>query len=375
MFRLSEQKMAQRIVDHDWSGSPLGPPETWPLSLRTLLNLMLSSRFPMFAAWGPDLVFLYNDAYAPMLGEKEPRALGRRFADVWDDIWNDILPLVESALAGRATWMENLPITMRRNGYPEATYWTFSYSAAHDDAGNIAGMFCACQETTASVESERMLRQREETLAEALEAREVLLEEKDVLLAEVNHRVKNSLQLVVSALSLQSRRIEDPATKAAFAQAITRVRAITSVHERLYRSGDPLVVDMKSYLEGLADDLVVTPEVRTRMQVAVEPVTMRTERAIPLAIIVNELVTNSLKYAYPADRPGPIVLSLRRVDDEMLELTVADQGVGMLAKEETGGGLGTKLVATMASQLGATVERRAANDGFRVSLTFPRIET
>jgi two-component sensor histidine kinase len=264
---------------------------------------------------------------------------------------------------------------MRRNGYPEATYWTFSYSAAHDDAGNIAGMFCACQETTASVESERMLRQREETLAEALEAREVLLEEKDVLLAEVNHRVKNSLQLVVSALSLQSRRIEDPATKAAFAQAITRVRAITSVHERLYRSGDPLVVDMKSYLEGLADDLVVTPEVRTRMQVAVEPVTMRTERAIPLAIIVNELVTNSLKYAYPADRPGPIVLSLRRVDDEMLELTVADQGVGMLAKEETGGGLGTKLVATMASQLGATVERRAANDGFRVSLTFPRIET
>ncbi|WP_192843229.1 sensor histidine kinase [Aureimonas sp. AU12] len=367
--------MAQRIADHDWSGSPLGPPETWPLSLRTLLNLMLSSRFPMFAAWGPDLVFLYNDAYAPMLGEKEPRALGRRFADVWDDIWNDILPLVESALAGRATWMENLPITMRRNGYPEATYWTFSYSAAHDDAGNIAGMFCACQETTASVESERMLRQREETLAEALEAREVLLEEKDVLLAEVNHRVKNSLQLVVSALSLQSRRIEDPATKAAFAQAITRVRAITSVHERLYRSGDPLVVDMKSYLEGLADDLVVTPEVRTRMQVAVEPVTMRTERAIPLAIIVNELVTNSLKYAYPADRPGPIVLSLRRVDDEMLELTVADQGVGMLAKEETGGGLGTKLVATMASQLGATVERRAANDGFRVSLTFPRIET
>ena len=89
---------------HDWSDSPLGPPERWPQSLRTVVSLLLQSQFPMFVAWGPDLGFLYNDPYAEILGAKHPRALGRRFYDIWSEIWPDISPLIDAAMAGHATY-------------------------------------------------------------------------------------------------------------------------------------------------------------------------------------------------------------------------------------------------------------------------------
>lgn len=373
MFRLSDQRMAKRILAHDWGESSIGAPDDWPHALRTILNLMMSSRFPMFVAWGPQLAFLYNDAYAPMLGEKEAIALGRPFAEVWSEIWTDISPLVDSALAGRATWMDDLPLTMMRKGYPEQTYWTFSYSAAHDDTGSIAGMFCACQETTGRVEGEQQLKQREASLAEAVSYQETLLHEKDILLAEVNHRVKNSLQLVVSALNLQSRRVSDEATKTAFSQAITRVKAITSVHERLYKSANPLTVEMPSYLQGLVADLVNASELEDRIEVECDPIELATERAIPIALIVNELITNVLKYAYPPGSPGPVHLSLKTAADGMLVLSVSDEGTGMSSTTTTGG-LGTRLIDTMASQLGGTIDRRVGETGYHVSVTFSKDE-
>ena len=88
----------------DWSTSPLGPPELWPQSLRSVVGLLLASKFPMFVAWGPELGFLYNDPYAEILGAKPPAALGRRSRDIWADIWPDISPLIEAALAGEATY-------------------------------------------------------------------------------------------------------------------------------------------------------------------------------------------------------------------------------------------------------------------------------
>jgi hypothetical protein len=109
--------MGALMRSHDWSASPLGPLETWPQSLRAVVSLLLNSKFPMFIAWGPELAFLYNDGYLPIFGAKHPRALGRPFAEVWSDIWADIRPLVDRALAGEATFHENLPLVMQRNGY------------------------------------------------------------------------------------------------------------------------------------------------------------------------------------------------------------------------------------------------------------------
>lgn len=136
---------------HDWSTSPLGPPESWPQSLRSIVGLLLNSKFPMFVAWGERLGFLYNDPYAEILGKKHPLALGRPFHDIWSEIWPDISPLVDAALAGKAIYRENLPLTMNRRGYDESTWFTFSYSPVRDENGQIAGMFCAVAETTSSV--------------------------------------------------------------------------------------------------------------------------------------------------------------------------------------------------------------------------------
>jgi two-component sensor histidine kinase len=148
----------------DWSRSPLAAPETWPQSLRAVVSLLLNSKFPMFVAWGPELGFLYNDPYAPILGARHPAAQGRRFQDIWPEIWDDISPLVERALAGEASFHEDLPLRMQRRGYEEETYFTFSYSPVRDESGGIAGMFCACTETTGEVVARRALRAEKEHL-------------------------------------------------------------------------------------------------------------------------------------------------------------------------------------------------------------------
>ena len=149
---------------HDWSESPLGAPESWPQPLRTVVGLLLQSRFPMFVAWGDALGFLYNDPYAEILGTKHPRALGRRFHDIWSEIWSDISPLIDAAMAGQAIYREDLPLVMNRKGFDEQTWFTFSYSPLRDESGKVAGMFCACSETTRRVLAERGLLDLNETL-------------------------------------------------------------------------------------------------------------------------------------------------------------------------------------------------------------------
>ncbi|MFP5512496.1 MAG: ATP-binding protein [Alphaproteobacteria bacterium] len=149
-------EMGARMRATDWSSTPLGRAEDWPQSLRTLVNLMLTSSFPMFAVWGPELTFLYNDSYRPILGDK-PEALGRPFAEVWADIWEELSPLAVRALAGEATYHEDRLLVMERHGYREETYFTFSYSPVRDETDRVAGMFCACTENTARVLAERRL--------------------------------------------------------------------------------------------------------------------------------------------------------------------------------------------------------------------------
>src|SRR3954447_10744882 len=119
--------MGEAVRRHDWSLTPLGSLSQWTPALCSSLNLMLNSEFPMFIAWGEELTFIYNDAYAPILVAKHPSALGRPFSVIWADIWADLDPLVRRALQGEASYHENLPLTMLRRGFPEQTYFTFSY--------------------------------------------------------------------------------------------------------------------------------------------------------------------------------------------------------------------------------------------------------
>jgi signal transduction histidine kinase/serine phosphatase RsbU (regulator of sigma subunit)/DNA-binding response OmpR family regulator len=144
----------------DWRATPLGPPETWPDSLRSTVQMLLASRFSMWMGWGEELTFFYNDAYAhDTLAAKHPWALGRAAHEVWAEIWDDIGPRIEQVLSTRtATWDEALLLYLERAGYREETYHTFSYSPLTDESGATAGMLCVVVEETERVLGERRLR-------------------------------------------------------------------------------------------------------------------------------------------------------------------------------------------------------------------------
>ena len=138
----------------DWSKTPLGNPGTWPQSLRTTLSIILSSKFPMFLWWGPELICFYNDAYRPSLGNngKHPSILGMEAAKAWPEIWDVIKPLIDQVLTeGESTWSEDQLIPIYRNGKMEDVYWTFSYSPVRDESGKVAGVLVTCNETTEKV--------------------------------------------------------------------------------------------------------------------------------------------------------------------------------------------------------------------------------
>ncbi|NEU14834.1 PAS domain-containing protein [Methylobacterium sp. BTF04] len=184
--------MGALICAHDWKTSPLGPPATWPAPLRTTVSLMLSSAFPMFVAWGDELGFLYNDAYIEILGDKHPHALGQAFHAVWSEIWSDIDPLVRKAMAGEATYMEDLFLRMQRNGFEENVWFTFSYSPVRHEDGSVGGMFCACTETTARVQAEEDLRRKEAELRDLNTTLEQQVQERTAQLQISQYIVQSS---------------------------------------------------------------------------------------------------------------------------------------------------------------------------------------
>jgi signal transduction histidine kinase/CheY-like chemotaxis protein len=143
----------------DWSATPLGPIDTWPATLRTMLGVILHSRHPMFLWWGPELIQFYNDGYLPSFGAgKHPTAMGQRGRDCWLEIWPIIGPQIEGVMShGRATWNEDQLVPIFRNGRLEDVYWTYGYSPVFD-GGRVAGTLVVCTETTARVNAERRLR-------------------------------------------------------------------------------------------------------------------------------------------------------------------------------------------------------------------------
>jgi signal transduction histidine kinase len=148
-----------RMRGLDWGATPLGPAELWPQSLKTIVRVMLDSRYAMWMFWGADLTFFCNDAYLPTVGIKRDWVLGARSDKVWQEIWPDIAPRIEQAVSqGQATWDEALLLFLERSGFPEETYHTFSYSPLYDDDSHIAGMLCVVTEVTERVIGERRLR-------------------------------------------------------------------------------------------------------------------------------------------------------------------------------------------------------------------------
>ncbi|MGC2774721.1 MAG: ATP-binding protein [Bradyrhizobium sp.] len=167
-------ELAGLMSRFDWAGNPIGPPEHWPQSLKTAVRIMLTSQQPIWIGWGKELIYLYNDAYKAIIGGKHPWALGRPTSVVWHEIWEDIGPLLAQASGGdQGTYVEAQLLIMERNGFPEETYYTFSYSPIPDDDGSPGGIFCANTDDTQRVISERQLSLLRELANAAAAARSV----------------------------------------------------------------------------------------------------------------------------------------------------------------------------------------------------------
>jgi len=194
----------------------------------------------------------------------------------------------------------------------------------------------------------------------------------ELLVAEVNHRVANSLSLVASLVRLQSNLITDQASKEALKETEARILAVASVHKRLYSADDARFVDLQEYLSSVLDSVEASLHGQghgASLRYEIESLKLKTDSSINLGVIVTEWVTNAFKYAYP-DKPGEVRVRLRRLPGDKAELSVEDDGVGRTDGPAKGTGLGTRIVNAMARSIGADVEYVAAGNGTVARLAF-----
>ncbi len=220
-------------------------------------------------------------------------------------------------------------------------------------AANILGM---------AIERER----REQRLKAAVERQQVLLK-------EINHRVKNSLQIVSALLTLQMGDGTDPALRQRLMDAASRVSAIARAHERLYKNDDIAVIELGGYLREVCSDLNLSVSGHAVEVVVEDGIRVATDFAIPLVLIANELITNAVKYAYPARTDGKVHVVLARKGEGHIVLTVADDGVGMPADfdPKAAKSLGMRVVRAFAEQLGAVFSVDARTPGSQFTLLVP----
>ncbi|MBM0204674.1 PAS domain-containing protein [Micromonospora sp. STR1s_5] len=255
-------------------------------------------------------------------------------------------------------------------------------SPLDDGQGTITNHFLSYLDITRRFDAEEGLRllaeelearvaARTRELADANEQLSRLVAEKEMLIVEVNHRAKNSLAIAASLLGLQGRRQPDPAVRALFEEARDRLVAMSRVHDLLSKSESSQRVNLATYVHDLCEALrpIAEGDDRIRLEAAMEDgIVVDAETAVPLGIVVTELVTNAVKYAFPAPRSGTIRTEARRVASGRIEVVIHDDGVGFSTMRE--GSLGYGLVRSLVGQIGGEMEM-ASDPGLRVTVSFP----
>jgi two-component sensor histidine kinase len=205
---------------------------------------------------------------------------------------------------------------------------------------------------------------------------EATLLEKEILLKEIHHRVKNNLQIIASLLDLQSENIQDRTLIKIFENSRHRIRSMALLHEELYQSTETTTISMAPYFNSLVSYLYYAYGINTAkiaLQFDVAPISLILDQAIPCGLIVNELVTNSLKHAFPAGRSGSILVRFQLIDNDQYQLTVADDGIGLMGDFDLqqADSFGLQLVALLTRQLEGTYEIDQT-DRTAFTITFPR---
>lgn len=216
----------------------------------------------------------------------------------------------------------------------------------------------------------RRMRQLNKELTTSLKENQILVEQKDYLLKEVNHRVQNSLSLVAAFLRMQSRAANSPEVKEQLEQAEHRLMAVGLVHRRLYQDDSARVVDLSRYFHELMGELMTTMDREWESQIETDfaPILISTDKAVRLGLVVNELVVNASKYAYEG-RPGPLLIQLTQFRDQV-RLIVADRGKGDAGKTQ-GTGFGSRMLTTLVQSLDGSMDQEDNLPGLKVTVTTP----
>jgi PAS domain S-box-containing protein len=286
-----------------------------------------------------------NAAGATVLAVGRAEAVGKSFLDLPGILKEDV-PMYKELLQSFAGGGAVAPFeAMMRS--PQGERWQEVYPALLSKDGEPQAVQVILRDVTARKVADQKIRDS--------------LKEKEVLLKEIHHRVKNNLQIIHSLLNMQSRRSKDPRILDALRESQNRVRTMALIHERLYRSTDLSEIDFKDYISRLVGELYLSFGVNAdqlRLELDLQSVRLGIDIAIPCGLIVNELVSNSLKYGFPGGRRGRLKLSLVAVEDGTVRLAIGDDGAGLPAElnfrnTET---LGLQLVCTLVDQLGGTIE-------------------
>lgn len=352
--------MSNAIHDFDWGQTPLGPKTSWSVALRTTYDILMSAHFAMCATWGPEKTLLYNAAYIPFLADRHPAALGQPIDQVWQDVWDDIRPLIEQAMAGKPVHREDLLLVMTRKGYPEDTYWNFSYSPLRDGK-DVMGILDIAFETTDRVQRAQAQELIEKELRESVEQRTLLAHELD-------HRVKNILSMV-TAIAHQTFRA--PSTiKTAPTEFAARIRALARAQDILTQTS----------WTGASIDKVAQATLKegagSRVGCSGPVVELPAKSALALALALHELMTNAIKYGALSIDRGTADLSwtIEQQDDKLSLL---------LRWIETGGppvslpgrkGFGTRLITSALSaefRGSAVIEYPSEGVVFTLKAPFP----
>lgn len=334
-------RMAQRIRSFDWASTSLGPMDGWPRALISVLRTVLASRQPICFWWGPELLQFHNDDYLPILADREARALGAPFRELWSDVWQDVEPFVQAAMQGRGTWNEDLPLDMVRNGRVEPTFWTFSYSPLYGDDGEVAGLLNIVTETTQAVRDRKSLAAEVERASAALALQREAERHQRILQRELSHRMKNTLTMVQAIVTQSLKGAAD--IEGGVRVASARIEALGRAQDML-TSGNWEATDIGEVVRAAFAPHCDRPE---RFSVAGPKVSLSPQQAMGLSLAVHELATNAVKYGALASDHGHVEIAWRVSDDADFTFSWTERdgpSVATPAKNGFGSRLTTRVV-------------------------------
>ncbi|MBW3096138.1 sensor histidine kinase [Pseudohoeflea coraliihabitans] len=330
----------EAIRHFDWAQSPLGPVEAWPEALNIAVGLMLGSHFPKAIVWGPALTTLHNDAFKPLLGDK-PAAIGRSFREIWQEAWPTIGPIADKAFAGEATFIENFPLVINRRGHDEEAFFTFCYSPIRDGEGVVRGFMDTVIETTETVRAQR---------------------DEVAINAELHHRMRN-LVAVVSTLARQTFKTV-PGIGDRLEVFEGRLETLGKAQELLLSELHPDAT-IRQLVTNMVVDRLGAAE---RVHAAGPEIHMQGRKALSLALALNELMTNSIKYGALSTEDGVIDISWGR-DAEAFSFVWREAG-GPPVTPPAQTGFGRRLIEdNVAAHFSGTAQIEYHPDGLRYTIT------